>query len=466
MIKQIDALEFPDKFFRQKKQKETPMQGKNVSKICVPVINFFSKTVNEVDKAVKFVKRQSKLTAQLFSETLIAGCLSDDKISLERMCEMLKERNVKITKQGLHQRFNDESKLLMQNLFEKALVEFKTEKSDLIELLKPFSSVKITDSTGTSLPSNLKDLYKGHGGASSEAGIKLQLMFDYLHSQVNKVVITAGCKSDQGFTEYFNDIEKGALYLQDLGYFKISTFANIHQNDAYFVSRHSYLATLLDEKKQKIDLLRCLEESGQVLEKNVFLGKKEEVPVRLVAFRLPDEVVEKRIKKIKRAFQRHAKPPSEEVLKFASWSIYITNTSEKVLNANQVHLIYTIRWQIELFFKLCKSDAGINKISGRSTNRIICEIYAKLICVVQFLYICFPLNWDADHEISFQKAYKSLKTRGRNFFLALKSPHRLFKFIEKYMSDVMDFGMKDRYRKKRKSTYRELMDARALGALA
>lgn len=433
------------------------MQGKNVSKICVPVINFFTKTVGEVNKAVSFVKRKSKLTAQLFAETLISGCLSDDKISLERMCAMLKERGIKISKQGLHQRFSDEAKSLMQILFERALDEFKTEKNDLLDLLKPFSSIKITDSTGISLPSNLKDLYKGHGGASSEAGVKLQVMFDYLHGQVSKMTIKEGCRSDQGFTEYFSDIEEGALYLQDLGYFKISSFAKIHQNNAYFVSRHLYAATILNEQNQKIDLLSCLEKSDLVFEQNIFLGEKERVPVRLIAFRLSDEIVEKRIAKIKRASQRQGKTPSSEVLKFASWSMYITNISEKMLSTEKVHLVYTVRWQIELFFKLCKSDAGINKVSARSSNRIICEIYAKLICVVQFLYIIFPLRWDKEHELSFYKGYKSLKASGRNFFKALTSPYRLVRFIEKYMSDMMDFGMKDKYRKKRRSTYQELM---------
>lgn len=434
------------------------MQGKNVSKICAPVINFFTKTVNEVDKAVKFVKRRSKLNARLFSETLIAGCLSGN-VSLERMSEMLKERGIKISKQGLHQRFNDEAKLLMQNLFEKSLVEFKTERSDLVELLKSFSSVKITDSTGISLPSNLKDLYRGHGGLASEAGIKLQLMFDYLHGQVSKVTMTEGCRSDQGFTEYFNDIEKNALYLQDLGYFKIDSFLKIHKNDAYFVSRHLYSTTLLDDQGERINLFSCLEKANGIVNKNVFLGEKEKVPVRLIGFRLPDDIAEKRIKKIHRAFQRKGKTPSSEVLKFAPWSMYITNAPEKTLSAEHVHLVYTVRWQIELFFKICKSDAGINKVSGRSSNRIICEIYAKLICVVQFLYICFPLRWNEAYEISLQKAYKSLKTRGHNFFKALTSPYRLIKFIKNYMSDVIDFGMKDKCRKKRKSTYQELTDS-------
>lgn len=274
------------------------MQGKNVSKICAPVINFFTKTVHQANKAVKFVKRKSKLTAQLFCETLICGCLSDSRISLERMCEMLKERGIKITKQGLHQRFNDEAKLLMQNLFEKSLIQFKTEKIEVIELLKPFSSVKITDSSGISLPKNLKNLYKGLGGNASEAGMKLQLTLDYLCGQVSAVTMTEGAKNDQGFTEYLNDIEKGALYLQDLGYFKINSFAKIHRSGAYFVSRYLYATAIFDKEHKRIDLLDHLEKSKFISEAEVFLGEKEKVPVRLIAFRLPDEAVEQRIRKM------------------------------------------------------------------------------------------------------------------------------------------------------------------------
>jgi hypothetical protein len=118
------------------------MQGKNVSKICMPVINFFTQTVSDVSKSVKFVKRKSKLNEQAFCETLIAGCLGDGDISLERMCNMLKERGIRITKQGLHQRFNKEATLLMEQLFKKSLGQFKTGKSDLIELLNPFSAVR------------------------------------------------------------------------------------------------------------------------------------------------------------------------------------------------------------------------------------------------------------------------------------------------------------------------------------
>lgn len=442
------------------------MHGRNVSNICSAVINFFNKTIDRTSKTVKFVKRKSKLSAKSFVEAMICNALSGEAISLERMCQSLKERNIKITKQGLHQRFNDESQQLLKILFEKALNDFRTERADLIDLLKPFSSIKITDSSTILLPPHLKPIYRGLGGSSSESSVKLQLTFDYLHGQINNAIIGEGRSSDFSYTDHLCDIKPATLYLQDLGYFKTKTFEKIHNSNAYFVSRHSYKAGIFDEENKKIDLFSLLKKSPDIFEKKVYLGEKERVPMRFIAFRLSDDVVEKRIKKIRRAIQKQGKTPSKEVLQFARWSMYITNTAEEILSTEQVHLVYTIRWQIELFFKLCKSEIGIDKVNGRSCNRIICEIYAKLICAIQFFYICFPLRWMINGEISFEKAYKIIKTRSHDFFVSLKSRYRLILFMKTFISDIKEFAMKDKYRRKRHSTYQKLINESPQGVAA
>ena len=103
------------------------MTKENVSKICKSVINFFNEKVKIHDKASRFVKRKSKVTAKLFVETLVAGCLSDPHVSLERLAQMMKGRKVNITKQGLHERFNGEATLMMKNLLVESIKEFKVE---------------------------------------------------------------------------------------------------------------------------------------------------------------------------------------------------------------------------------------------------------------------------------------------------------------------------------------------------
>lgn len=435
------------------------MQEKNISKISTIVMSFFKKTAGKIDLAVKFVKRKSKLGAQLFSEVLITGCLLDPTISLERLCKLLKEKGVNITKQGLHQRFNREATLLMKNLFEESLNQFRTEKVEVLDLFKPFSSIKMLDSSGVELPTNLKDIFRGYGGGASEAGLKIQLLYDYMQGQVSDMTITEARKNDQSFDGHMNQIEKGALYLQDLGYFKLKFFETVKNKEAYFVSRYSYPTKMLDENEEPLDLIKELGTTDTLYTKKLWLGKKEKIKVRLIAFRLPDNEVEKRIRKLKEKSKKRGKTPAKETLELTKWSIYITNVSENMLSNEQVYLVYSLRWQIELFFKLCKSEAGIDKINGRKLDRVLCELYAKLICVVTLLYLCFPIRWQEKQEISFYKAYIAFKLKATDFFKALKSTYRLTEFLKMFLSDLKYFTLKDKYRKKRKLTYQKIMDA-------
>lgn len=434
------------------------MQGQNLSKISTTVISFFNATATKIGKTVSFVKRKSKLTAKLFAECLIVGCLSDPNITLEEMRKLIKKRGVKITKQGLHQRFNSEATELMKSLFEEALQQFKAEKRHVIDLLRVFSSVIILDSSGVSLPANLKNLYEGFGGAASEAGLKIQMQLDYENGQIKDVAITGARKNDQSFKDHLNKIEKGALYLQDLGYFNTESLNTIEKAGAYFISRYLTQTKVFDQDEQQINLLKELYKAGDFFAKEVLLGRKNKVKARLIAYLLPDEEIEKRLRKLNREAQKKGRTPTQETLELARWSIFITNIAEDILNDKQVYLVYILRWQIELFFKLCKTQAGIDKIHSRKQHRVLCEIYAKLICIVTFLYLCFPVRWQKNQELSFYRAYKQLRQQCSDFFKALKSPYRLLQFLKEFLDDLKDFSLKEKPRKKRRTTYQKLME--------
>ena len=435
------------------------MQDDNLSNISKNFIKHFTKTVQALDKTVKFGKRKSKVGARIFVETLVSGCMLNHNISLESLCGLMKERGIKISKQGLDQRFNTEAMMLMQSFFLETMQRFKTERSNFFDLLKPFSSVSILDSSAISLPENLKDLYKGSGGAASQAALKIQVLFEYLSGQVNQITITGGNKNDQSYNEYLDKIEKGTLHLQDLGYFKLKSLAEIQGKGAYFISRYNYPTVILDEDNNRINLVDELEKSGLTFAKEIYLGRNREIKVRLVATRLPDEVVRERICKIKEKARKSGYQPTKEILKLAQWSIYVTNVPENMLSHEQIHLVYSLRWQIELFFKLCKSEAGIDKIRGKKQTRILCELYAKLICIIMLLYLCFPLRWMENMEISYRKAYKELSLRAIDFFRALKSRYLLMKFIKSFFNILKSFAFKDRHRKKRLLTYQMLLQA-------
>lgn len=442
------------------------MPGNNLSKISQTVTHFLNGTVTQLDNLIKFVKRKSKLSAQAFAMTLVVGCLSDPAISLERLCRLLKERGVKISSQGLHQRFTPEATTLMEALWQESLKQFKTEKCPVIDLLKSFSTVSLADSSYLPLPENLKDLYPGYGGAGSAAGVKVQVLLDYVQGQVNHGKITIGCRNDQSYEDHLSELKKGGLYLQDLGYFKLQTFRKIQEAGAYFISRYLNPTHLRDENNEPLNLQQALQKAGLLFTKWVWLGEKNPIRVRLIAQRLPEKEVQKRIRKLKRNGVKKGRTPSAQSLALAQWSIYVTNILESTLNDKQVHLVYALRWQIELFFKLCKSQAGIDIISGKKSDRVLCEIYAKLICVVILLYLCFPMRWQDNQELSFYKAYQLWRFSAADFMRALKSPYRLMIFLKTFFMDLKAFALKDKYRKKRRLAYQTLMDSTAQEALA
>lgn len=435
------------------------MQGIDIPKICKNVTDFFKASVSDIDEKVLFSKRKSKIDANLFVETLMAGCLSDPTISLEGLCKLLKKRKVTITKQGLHQRFNDEATELMKALFNQSLIQFKTESINVFNLLNQFRGLHIIDSSGVSLPSLLKDIYKGHGGSGSDAALKIQVLYDYLHGQIQQMTITESCKNDQSFDEHLNEIKGKALYLQDLGYFKLKTFRSIIERRAYFISRYLNPTAIFNKHGMPIDLLQKLSETERFFAQEVWLDRgKKKIRVRLIATRLSDEEIEIRIRKLKRNAQKHGRTPKKETLEFAKWSIYITNVPKTILSDEQIYLVYSLRWQIELLFKLCKSEAGLDKVNGRSSNRILCEIYAKMMCVVMLLYFSSFHRWQNTTEISFLKGYKMLKLDASDFYRSLVSPYRLLKFITGFLTDLLEYALKDKHRKKRRLACQQLMD--------
>lgn len=127
--------------------------------------------------------------------------------------------------------------------------------------------------------------------------------------------------------------------------------------------------------------------------------------------------------------------------------MYITNVSEVILKAEHIYTMYTFRWQIELLFKLSKSAAGIDEVSGKKESRIITELYAKLLGIIVLLYLVIPLKIHMVLENSLIKAYNKLKYVGSVFYESLDSEYKLKKFIIYLTTIFISYAGKDKYRK-------------------
>ena len=132
----------------------------------------------------------------------------------------------------------------------------------------------------------------------------------------------------------------------------------------------------------------------------------------------------------------------------------VTNVPVSMLSRNHVALLYAVRWQVELVFKLWKSHMHVHRISGSRKARILVELYAKLIGLVLFHFLVMPLR-AKDIDLSPTKAFKRVVARSGTFADALRSCTRLHSVLSRLHAVILKFAKREK-RKTRLTTCQQL----------
>ena len=109
--------------------------------------NFLHEVATEHGSASGFVKRKSKMTAEIFAETLILGLLEDPEATLNDMVQISAKLGVEISEPGLHGRINDEGVALLKALLDSSLKQLAAQGTVPAEVLTHFTRVDMLDST-------------------------------------------------------------------------------------------------------------------------------------------------------------------------------------------------------------------------------------------------------------------------------------------------------------------------------
>lgn len=210
---------------------------------------------DNISLSTKFIKRKRKVQGSSFAKAMIIGNLGQE-CSLEGICALFCQEDIEITKQGVDLRFTRESVEFMEKLYSESLGMIEESLSINCQVLKLFHSVKLLDSSYINLPENMRDQYKGYGSSyknrpcSTQGGLKIQLVYDYLNQIISRLDFKEGVRSDQGYKEYLEDICPGDLFITDLGYFAPDSFKAIHEGGAYFLSRYKADTNLYDPDRR------------------------------------------------------------------------------------------------------------------------------------------------------------------------------------------------------------------------
>lgn len=406
---------------------------------------------NKLSKETGFMKRKSKMTGSLFTQTLVFSWMSNPKASLSELSQVAMSLGVKISPQGIEKRFREESSKLLKGVLEKAVTKVISRDEISIKTLNKFSSVNVLDTSTISLPKELENVWKGCGGSKGmNSALKIGVRLDLVSGELKGPLLEHGKVSDNASLINKDIPEEGGLRIADLGFFSINKLKEINEKKAFFISRLKIQTNLYTNQDEKIDLLKLLK-NKTILEKDIFLSEQK-LPVRLIAIKVSESEIKNRMKKLKEESRKSCREINKLREELIDFNIYLTNIPEDMVTFKEIIILTKVRWQIELLFKLWKNEGKIDEWRTLKPFRILTEVYAKLLAMVIQHWIILISCWsDFDRSLT-----KSVKIIQKNISILIRDfNQKQFDNIEsslEYISSLFGSGIKINKRKKKPST--------------
>lgn len=425
--------------------------------------------LTEVAVESEFCKRGTKFTPFMFIDILLFNASCDANRSLNQITvEILSEHDVHITKQGIDKRFTEQAVSFIKAVFEKYMVSKILNASIDAGWLAHFSQVRIKDGTRFDVPGEFSDKLPGSGGSASKAGVCIQYEFDLKSGKILDLTITPANRPDvTDAKETKGKVEEGDLLIRDLGYFVLESFAHAIQSRASLISRLDAKTCVYQERNGKLekldfDAIYQYMASNKLsrIEKDVIVGQKAQLPLRLIIELMPEEVFSKRMRKVNKGNKKKGYHTSEEYSKRARFNLLVTNIPEGTIPAQAISALYKLRWQVELVFKIWKSTFGIDNTRKMKYHRWLCLLYAKLLAIVinWGIVMCLRVSFYNQQRklLSIDKCFKTLKDNMDKFRKAIRGGA---KAIEKLMSWMTNTFTQNHWleRKKNKMCYEEIL---------
>lgn len=402
---------------------------------------FDQNLIDQLAKETNFVQRKAKLKSMDFLTCLLFMYQKGKALSLLDICgDLFHHCGLRIRKQSIQTRFNGKAVAFLKAVLSTLLQQEVGMEPFCQQLLTGFGRVRIKDSTRFALPAAYAPVYQGHGGGlpSSASMISIQYEYNLLAASTLDLRLTSGTRNDQrDAKENTHDIRKDDLFLRDLGYATLGFMKQVIKGEAYFLNRLSPQISVyrqVDDQLEPIDFKACYQRMKKhhlpLLEYEVLLGKKEKIPVRLVIYMANQATYQKRLRKTSKHAKSKGHQVSDDYKAQARLTMYITNAEKEKISAQLVPKVYGLRWQIELTFKIWKSQAQINQVKAMKIHRFECQLLAQLIWLMlhwkRFRYVADWLNSTTkDKTASPWKYYKQAYTLNTTIREAIHKPDRL-----------------------------------------
>lgn len=254
----------------------------------------------------------------------------------------------------------------------------------------PFARILVQDSSTVKLSQKLASAFPGGSNQHGETPgvLRIQALVDLLSQTWIDFALSSYRRNDQAASpDILPHLRQNDLVLRDLGYFAVAILEQIALRGAFFITRFYFRTAVFDQGGRPLDLLNLLRKH-RCLDRQVRIGKKDALLVRMVAMPVPEPLAAERRRKA-RAHLGNRCQLSKEYLAMQGWTIYLTNVPATLLTPQQICSLYAQRWHIEIIFKAWKSHFQLETISSSmSAQQLQAIIYSKLL----FITITYPLS--------------------------------------------------------------------------
>jgi hypothetical protein len=169
---------------------------------------------DQAGRATNCILREVKLRGSTFTQTLVFGFVAEKTATLEALAQTAAALGVRISPQGLDQRFTQEAAACLEQVCAAAVAQVSASTPVAIPILERFGAVEVQDSSTITLPPALADVF--FGCAVGTAGLKVHVGLTLRSGALRGPTISDGCTHDSTVA-LPGDLPAQRLRLMDLG---------------------------------------------------------------------------------------------------------------------------------------------------------------------------------------------------------------------------------------------------------
>lgn len=432
----------------------------SIPQVAQALTTVLTERANAAARSTGFIKRQRAFSGAQFVQTLVFGWLAQPQASYQDLVETATELGVSITPQGLAERLTLSAADCLLAVLQSAISQVVTADPVALPLLDRFSAVYIQDSTTITLPNALAEVWQGCGGSHGRvaAALKGQVRLELRTGQLEGPLLQDGRASDKSIA-FANRPARGSITIRDLGYFHLPDLARAAKDQRYWLTRlypGTAVFTLDGERHELLELLAEHGSEGDVLERPVRIGVEQRIACRLLAVRVPADVEAQRRERLLREAKKKGRSVSAASLAVCGWTVVVTNVAAEMLTLWEAMVLMRLRWQIELLFKLWKSDGQLDASRRERGTAVLCEVYAKLIGLIIQHWVILTSCWDMV-ERSIPKAARAFRRSVHRLLRAMGQQEQMVEVLRAIGRAIVRVA-RQTPRRKQPNAYQLLLD--------